>query len=117
MFVCVEGGVMGVDQWQRQQPCMCVPCRPTKQAEASLCVSVAASATPSCGHVRIRAVPPPKHPPPPSHTHLEAWLSRECSPVVVDVAVIVQDVDELQGVALAHIEVVGVVCGGDLDST
>jgi hypothetical protein len=55
--------------------------------------------------------------PPPLPPYLEAWLSREGSPVVIDVAVIIQYVDELKGVALAHIEVVGVMSRSDLDST
>jgi hypothetical protein len=49
--------------------------------------------------------------------HLEARLALEAAPVVVDVAVVVQDVDELQAVALAHQEVIGVVRGSDLHST
>ena len=49
--------------------------------------------------------------------YLESWLARKLSPVVVDAAVVVQNVDELQVVALAHHEIVGVVGGGDLHST
>lgn len=49
--------------------------------------------------------------------HLESWLAAELPPVVVDVAVIIQYVDELQAVALAHVEVIGVMSRRDLHST
>lgn len=46
--------------------------------------------------------------------HLEARLAGKLATTVVDEAVVVKDVDELQVVALAHQEIVGVVCGRDL---
>lgn len=47
--------------------------------------------------------------------HLEAWLARELRPaLLVDAAIIVKHVDGLQVVALACLEIVGVVGGSDL---
>lgn len=49
--------------------------------------------------------------------HLEPWLPLERSSIVIDVAVVIQDVDELQTVTLANQEIIGVMGRGDLHST
>ncbi len=49
--------------------------------------------------------------------HLKAWLPLEWSAVGVDGSVVIQNVDELQVVALAHHEIIGVVRRRDLHST
>lgn len=47
-------------------------------------------------------------------TGLEASLASELGALVVDQAVVIEDVDELQVVALTGLEIVGVVGRGDL---
>lgn len=50
-------------------------------------------------------------------TDLEARLSLERPSIVIDVAVVIQDVDEFQVVTLTNHEVIGVMSRGDLNST
>jgi hypothetical protein len=50
-------------------------------------------------------------------THLEAWLPLEQPPILIYVAVVIQDVDEVQLVPLPHHEIIGVMSRCDLHST
>lgn len=50
-------------------------------------------------------------------THCEPALPRELAPEGIDGAIVFQDVDEVQIVALASGKVIGVMCRRDFDST
>ena len=52
-----------------------------------------------------------------SSPHLETWLPLELAPVLIDVAVVIQDIDKVQVVPLSHHEVIGVMGRCDLHGT